>query len=231
MQTASVFGRRYDIGTGYIFAYSEDDGATFGTWDGSSDLFANLFPVPTATESPLEETSNAEYSDLTIEATGPGIHKRYLSGESPTLSFRAYATDEGLKFFSPTGTASAGFSRRPKTKEYTIWIVPEQLFATYNANGKPDYTSDITYVGGEFLKDGEPLTTEDQELVDLSRIYWKVQADRMSAPFNSADGGSAVTDVTLQVLQDFNKPDGCQLVLAVSEIADFPELDLEGTGS
>lgn len=232
MQSASVFGRRYDIGKALIFAYSEDDGGTFGVWDGATDMFANMAQVPTGTESPLEETSNAEYSDLTIEDTGPAIHKRYLSGESPTLSLRAYATDAGLTFFSPTGTASSGFSRRPLTKNYTIWVVPEQLFATYDANGKPDYTAEITYVGGVFLKDGEALTTEEQELANLSRIYWKVQADRLSAPYNSENGGSAVADVTLQVLQDFTKPEGCQLVLAVSELDDFEyDLDIEGTGS
>lgn len=228
MQSASVFSRRYDIGKALIFAYSEDAGATYGVWDGSTNLFDNMVQVPTGTESPLEETSNAEYSDLTIEDTGPAIHKRYLSGESPTLSFSAYATPAGLSFFSPTGTASSGFSRRPLTKNYTLWVVPEQLFATYDANGKPDYTAVITFSGGVFLKDSVALTTEEQRLADLSRLYWQVQADRLSAPFNSEDGGKALADVTLQVLQDFSKPEGCQLVLALSELDDFEyELNLE----
>jgi hypothetical protein len=231
MQIADVTGRRYDIGKALIFAYTEDDGVSFKTWDGSGNFFENL-RQKAGTESPVSESPNSEYSDLVIEDTGPAIHKRYMTGESPTLTLNVYATDEAITFFSPTGTASAGFTRRPLVKEYSLWVVPEQLFATYNPNGKPDFTADITFTGGVFLKDGDPLTVDEQELADVSRIYWRVHSERLVPPFDSADGGNARAEVTLQVMQDFTKPDGCQLYLSLSEMDDYEyELDFEGAGS
>jgi hypothetical protein len=213
---------RYDIGRAAIF-YAP-------TWDGSSDLFAAMEPFG-YTEGPLEIEANEEYSDLTLEVTGPAILKRYLSGESPSFELGVFPTPEVMARFSPTGRASAGTMRRNLVQTHTLWIGAEELFLADDGTGRKVQVP-FTYSGGVFLKDGEALTVEEQELADMSILMWKVQVGRIAPRYAHEDGGKSLRTVPFQVLQDLTKPDGCQLYLVMSEMDDYEyDLDLEGAGS
>jgi hypothetical protein len=225
MQLTDLTTQRYDIGKAAILAYSEDAGTTFGEWDGTSNLFDGLVHIGT-TEGPIDIEPNSEYSDLTIEETGPAILKRYLSGESPSFEIGVFPTPAQMKAFSPTGTASAGYTRRPLAQAKTIWVVPQELFLSYSAAGVPSEEA-ITYLAGAFLKDGSALTDEEQELVDMSILIWKAQFGRLTPMFQHEDGGKSLKNVPIQVMQDFTKPNGCQLYLVMSEADDYAAIDFE----
>jgi hypothetical protein len=224
MDLKALNAQRYDIGKAAVLAYSADAGATFGEWDGADNLFTKLVHIGT-TDGPVDVESNPEYSDLTIEASGPAILKRYLSGESPSFDLGLYPSPEQMAAFSPTGTASAGYERRPIASVKTLWIVAQELFIAYT-DGKPSIVP-VTYSAGAFLKDGAALTAAEQELVDMSILIWKAQFGRLTPRYAHEDGGKSLKTVPVQVLQDFDKPDGCQLYLAMGEEADFPTLDFE----
>src|SRR5690606_24372402 len=82
------------------------------------------------TEGPIEPVANTEYMDLTLpELTGPAIHQRYVTGESPQVQMSLLVADpDVLDILSPVGSASGGYWRRRKVTEYTLVIFPEDLF-------------------------------------------------------------------------------------------------------
>jgi hypothetical protein len=222
MELKNISEERFDIGRAAILRAPH--------WDGSSDLFAAMEHIGT-TEGPVEIEPNEEYSDLTIEVTGPAILKRYLSGESPSFDLGVFPDPEKMALFSPTGTASSGVTRRRLVTSHTLWVVAEELFLADDGTGK-FVEVPITFAGGVFLKDGAALTTAEQELVDMSILVWKAQFGRMAPRYAHEDGGKSLRTVSVQVLQDLDKPEGCQLILALAELDDYEyDLDLEGAGS
>lgn len=229
MDLQNLAAQRFDIGKAAIFAYSEDAGVTYTEWDPTVDLFPSMYHIGT-TEGPVEIAANDEYSDLKVEDTGPAILKRYLSGENPSFEMGVFPDPTQVQAFSPTGTASAGFQRRPLVKTQTLWIVPEQLFMAYT-DGVPSevavtYTATGSPLVQSFKKDGTALTAAEQELVDMSVLIWKAQFGRLTPRYSHEDGGKSLRSVPVTILQDFDKPNGAQLYLTLSELADFPTLDL-----
>jgi hypothetical protein len=233
MQARSMGSQKYDIGKALVFAYSEDSGGDwatavangFGVWNTSKNLFSDLVHLGT-TEGPVEYEANETFSDLTIEDTGPAIHESYLEGENVTFDLGLFPVPELIKALSPTGTASAGFELRPLANRMTMWIVPQRLFIVYTANVPSKVP--VTFSGGVFLKDGEALDTEAQRMLDSSRLFWKVRPGRLSERLSSEDGGKSLVTTTMTGMQDFDKPNGCQIYLHLSEIDDYEyELDFE----
>ena len=233
MELRALSAQKYDIGKCVVFAYSEDsagdaaaaEAAGYGEWNTAKNLFDDLVHIGT-TEGAVEIAANEEFSDLTIEDTGPAILKSYLSGESPSFELGLFPNPAQMKAFSPTGTASAGYQRRPLASTKTLWIVPEQLFLEYTANVPAEVA--VTFAAGVFLKNAGALSTEDQRLVDSSILIWKARFGRLTPKFAHEDGGKSLTSVPVTVLQDFAKPNGCQLYLSLSELDDYEyTLDLE----
>src|SRR5690606_28633920 len=134
----------------------------------------------------------------------------------PTFDLGIYPDPTKMAVFSPTGTASAGVMRRQLARVHTLWIVAEELFLASDANGRTVEKA-ITFVGGEFLKDGQPLTDEEQELVDMSLIIWKARFGRATPRYAHEDGGKSLRTVPVAILQDMNRENGAQLWLAGSE--------------
>ena len=233
MDLRSLSAQKYDIGKAAVLAYSEDsagDAATaeaagYGEWNTAKNLFVDLVHIGT-TEGPVEIAANEVFSDLTIEDTGPAVLKSYLSGESPSFELGLFPNPAAMKAFSPTGTASAGFELRPLVNTITLLIVPAELFNEYT-NNVPARVA-VTYTGGSFLKDGGALTTEEQRLLDSGLLIWKARFGRLTPRFAHEDGGKSLRNVPVTVMQDFEKPNGCQLYLHLSEIDDYDyELDFE----
>lgn len=217
-----VATQRYDIGRAAIFVYgTEVNGIiTPAAWDESDPLFPGMIHIGN-TEGAVEITMNPEYSELTLpETSGPAAIRRYLSGERPEFTIGIFPTPKSMKLFSPTNRGSAGQQRRRRVKEALIWIVPEEIFLgedeDLNVVELP-----ITYLGGQFLKDGEPLDDDDQELMDMSLLIWRADFGRATPVYRHEDGGKSLREVPVMCQQDFTKPDGCQLYLMMEEADEF----------
>lgn len=224
MDLKDVAAQRYDIGRSAIFVFGSLSGDRIvpAVWDGSEDLFGagNMHHIGN-TEGAVDIAPNPEYSELTLpETSGPAALKRYLSGERPTFTIGVFPNPDNLSVFSPTGRASAGVQRRRRVRESTLWIVPEELFLKTEADGDVVEVA-VTYNGTIFQKDGQALTAEEQELLDMSILIWRADFTRATPVFRHEDGGKSLREVEVNIQQDFTKPDGCQLWLAVGESADF----------
>lgn len=222
MELKDISTERFDIGRAAIFSHGEVDEygvATYSVWDGTTDLFANMVHIGT-TEGEINIEANEEYSDLTIEVTGPAILKRCLAGESPSFEVGLFPDPDKMRAFSPTGTASSGTSRRRIATRHTLWIVPEELFLADDGTGK-FVEVPVTYVGGEWLKDGAALTAAEQELLEMSSLIWQAQFGRLTARYNHDEGGKSLKTLPVQVLQDLTQPEGCQLILVMAEADEF----------
>jgi len=221
MDLINVSAQKYDIGKCAIFFYDPDSDGVGGVWDESGDLFALMTHIGT-TEGEVNPEMNPEYSELTLpETSGPAALKRYLAGERPSFTVGVFPDPDKLRLFSPTGTGSAGQVFRRRVKEYTLWIVAQELFL------KPDAVTGIvgavpvTYNGVNFLKAGLPLTAEEQSLIDLSMLCWRADFERVTPRYQHDEGGKSLKEITVTIQQDFTKPDGCQLFLVVGEAVDF----------
>lgn len=217
-----VATQRYDIGRAAIFVYgTESNGLiTRAEWDESDPLFPGMIHIGN-TEGAIEFEMNTEYSELTLpETSGPAAIKRYLTGHKPQFTIGVFPTANGMKFFSPTGKGSAGQQRRRRVKENLLWIVPEEVYLGEDVNGNV-VELPLTYSGGAFLKDGDPLTDEEQELIDLSLLIWRADFEQLTPTYRHEDGGKSLKEVNVMVQQDFTKPDGAQLWLLLEEAADF----------
>jgi hypothetical protein len=219
MEPLAALEQRYDIGRGLIF-YRD-------AWNGEGSVWTGMEHLGD-TVGGIKIEPNPEYSNLTVnELFGPAILKRYFKGMAPTIPLTVFPTPDKIGVISPTGFGSAGAERQRLTKEYTLWIVPEALFMKADANGFQQRV-DVTWAGGVFLKDGDPLTDAEQELADLSYLIWRGDFEPLTPAMMDENGGYAGTEVNLSVQQQFIMQDGCQLYLLLGELALFTELDLDG---
>lgn len=230
MLLRAASAQKYDIGRVAIWGIP-------GGWDTTQPFFTE--PVDPDdlteygirhygnTEGPVDPAGNPEYSNLTIESSGPGILKRYFSGAAPTVDIGVFPDVNKLKLFSPTGTGSIGRSRRSLAYYHTLWLVAEELFIKYTA-GQPEEVA-VTFNGATntFLKDGQALSADDQHRLDTSIIIWKADFTPLLPVWRHEDGGKSLKTTTLNVQQDFTKPEGCQLYMMMSELADFAAIDLD----
>ena len=224
MELREVATQRYDIGRCAIFLFGTlvDGVIVPDVWEEDTPLFedASMHHIGN-TEGAVDIEPNTEYSELTLpETSGPAAIKRYLTGDRPQFELGVFPNPELIKVFSPTGRGSAGQQRRRRVQEGTLWIVPEELFLAPDANGNMVEVP-VTYNGSAFLKDGDALTDEEQELMDMSMLCWRTDYSRLAPIFRHEDGGKALKQVTVMMQQDFTKPDGCQIYLMMGEAVGF----------
>lgn len=225
MELNDLRDQTYDIGKCAVF-YADP------VWDGTTNLFAAGGPLTFlgAMEGPVKFAPNPEYSNLTIpEQLGPGILKRYITGNNPTATFGMFPDLAQMKVVSPTGVASLGHERQRLTRALTLWIVPERLFLKNDANGF-SVKVPVVMVAGVFLKDGLALTAEEQAMIDISCIVWKGDFTPLTPNFAHADGGKSLTEVDLTAQVDLSRPEGCNQVLVLGEaLGDYKvfEIDFE----
>ena len=191
------------IGRGSVF-YGDQ-------WDGTGAIELTHLGD---TEGEISMERNDEYSDMRLpELTGPAVHDRFYSGEDPQVTIPLYLADPSLRaIISPTGSASAGYERRRRVKEYTLWIVPEEFLfdAALNA-GDGGYGTVTIAPTGIWQVGGVALTARAQELLGLGVWLWRGHFQMPNFAFRHEDAGKAVDPVTFQVMQDLSKPDGHQL--------------------
>jgi hypothetical protein len=230
MELRDVAAQKYDIGRMAMFTHGELDletGVITPTpWDGTVPVFDDMQHIGN-TEGAVDPETNPDYSELTLQETsGPAALKRYLTGERPTFSIGIFPDPKNLRLFSPTGLGSAGQRRRRRVREHLLWIVPEELFLGEDENGNTVEVP-VTWEDGDFLKDGDPLTEEEEFYVAMSMLIWRADFGRATPRYSHEDGGKSLREVEVTVQQDFTRPDGCQLYLMVGEAALF-DIELDG---
>lgn len=223
MQLNDLRDQTYDIGKCAVFYCNP-------VWDGLSNLFASGGPLIYlgAMQGAVKFAPNPVYSDLTVpEALGPGILKRYITGNNPTAEVGLFPDLEQMKVVSPTGVASLGHERQRLVKSLTLWVVPERLFLKPDANGF-ERKVPVVMVAGEFLKDGLALTAEEQALVDISALCWKADFAPLTPNFAQEEGGRSLTNVALTCQVDLTRPEGCNQVLVLGEaLGDYKTFDID----
>lgn len=222
MQLQAILDQLYAIGRGAVIRSPY--------WDGSNNFF-NIASHIGNTEGAMNLEPNEEYSQLKLpENTGPGILEEYETGAAPTFELGIFPSPDTLAIFSSTGSPSGGNRRQRKTKKHTLWIVPEQLFIKSNPTTGVDEEVEVTLSGGNWTKDGQPFTADDQALFDMSIFLWKARFGRSMPVYRHEDAGKSLRTVAVQVLVDTGKPDGHMLWTMGSDLADS-DIDLEGSYS
>jgi hypothetical protein len=200
MELKNISEERFDIGRAAILRAPH--------WDGSDDLFAAMEHIGT-TEGPVEIEPNEEYSDLTIEVTGPAILKRYLSGESPSFDLGVFPDPEKMALFSPTGTASSGVTRRRLVRRTRSGSWPRScswpMTAPASSSRCPSPSRRRVPEGRGGADRGRAGTGGHVH----PRLEGAVRPD--GAPLRPRGRRQVAPHRSVQVLQDLDKPDGCQL--------------------
>ena len=163
------------------------------------------------TEGDIEIAANEEYSDLTLpELTGPAIHERYVTGENPQVTLPMYVADADLRaILSPDGTAHGGNWRQRAVTEYTLVIIPEEVFIEANTSANLVYTN--TAGVGAWTVGGDAATAAQLALLDLSIWFWRGHFTKAMPIYRHGDAGKAVQSVTFQSMFNQSMPDGHHL--------------------
>jgi len=189
------------IGRGSVFY---DTGAFAFAAGGTDVTFTHL--GDTEGEIPIE--ANDEYSALTLpELTGPAPHEKFISGQAPVVTMPLYAADAALRAItSPTGSASGGFQRRRSVTEYTLAIIPEQVFIEANAQAQLTYDKVAAWQVG-----GDAASAAQLALLDLSIWFWRGHFTVTMPIYRHEDGGKVVQEVEFHAMHNGSMPDGHHL--------------------
>lgn len=165
-------------------------------WDGTTKLQDTLTHLGD-TEGEITLAPNDEYSDLELpELTGPAKHERYLSGLDPVLSLPLYLADPDIRaILTPSGSGSAGYQRQRAVDEYTLWIVPEQLFIESNVQAAVDFTTGVGWTVG-----GDAATAAQEALIAQSIWAWRGHFTFAPLAFRHEDAGKAVDTVEFHLM-------------------------------
>jgi hypothetical protein len=183
-------------------------------WDFASDLTAALAHLAD-TEGNIVINTNAELAKLTLpELSGPAAIEVDYTGEDPVITVPMYLTDpEAEAIITPSGTRSAGRSRRSSPAEHTIVIIPEGVFLR---DPDPDGIVEagvLTYSGAAWLLDGSPIGAAREVLLSSSFWLWRAVFNRPPRTFfgGSGDARKQIHEVTIQSMQSPLAPEGHRL--------------------
>lgn len=173
--------------------------------DESADLELSHVGV---TEEPIQAEPNDEYNTLTLpEHTGPAPIQRYYMGEAPILTFNLIAADQAsFDLMSPSGHRGAGYQAPIAVVEKTLALIPTDAIMENNIRATLAYTT-----AGGWTVGGDAATAAQLALIDVSMWFWRVHFKRGGPLFTHDEGGKAIIPVTVEVMQDFNRPQGDQL--------------------
>ncbi len=206
LSLVSVAAVRATYGRGVVF-YSP-------RWDPNEGTFA--MSQLGVTEGDIVVTPQSSVAGLTLpELTGPAKHEIDYLGEDPKVEIPLYLADPALiAICSPSGSAHAGRSRRGPVKEYTLLVLPEALFLTDDAEGIVDDTHVLSFDGaGVWTISGQPLTSAQQALLDVSFWLWRAFFDRPPRAFRGGAGDAKknIEKVSLATLHHPDMPEGHHL--------------------
>jgi hypothetical protein len=154
---------------------------------------------------------NDEYSELTLpEETGPVAHAKYLSGYAPVVTIPLIAADDGLRaIVSPTGSAHGGYEGRLAVTEYTLVIIPYEVFI--EANEKEALVFTNTAGTGAWTVGGDAATAAQLALLDLSIWFWRGHFTATPPMYKHEDGGKVIQQVQFHAMHNGSMPNGHKL--------------------
>ena len=160
------------------------------------------------TEGDIQIAANEAYNELTLpELTGPAKHERYVSGEDPVVTLPGYAADASLRdILSPLGSASGGHFRQRPVTEYSLVLIPEQVFIESNAQVALGYTA-----AGGWTVGGDAASAAQLALLDLSIWFWRGHFTRALPQYRHAEGGKVIESISYQAMFNGDMPDGHRL--------------------
>ena len=172
-----------------------------GAYAGSGTDLALTYLGDTEGEITVEE--NAEFAELTTpELTGPIARDKYLEGIKPVITLPLLAGDPLLDIVvNPTGAASGsqggGFERHQAVTEYTLVIIPEEVFIESNAPAALGYTTVADWTVG-----GDMATAAQLALLDKAIFFWRGHFEALTPRYNHADGGKLITEVIFHAMHN-----------------------------
>jgi hypothetical protein len=163
------------------------------------------------TEGEIGIELNEEYSAMTLpELTGSAMHNRYIAGESPVVTIPLYVADPALRaIVSPTGSASGGYMRRRAVTEYTLVLIPEEVFIEGNAQVALAGTNTAGTMA--WTVGGDAATAAQLSLLGNSIWFWRGHFTKAAPIYKHEDGGKVVQSISFQSLYNTSMPDGHKL--------------------
>lgn len=160
------------------------------------------------TEGEISVEPNDEYSELTLpELTGPAPHEKYVAGGAPQVTIPLYTASPSVRaILSPTGSASGGYQRRRAVTEYTLVLIPEDLFIEADAQVAVGYTT-----AGGWTVGGDAATTAQLALLDQAIWFWRGHFERSMPMYRHEDGGKAIDEIIFHSMHNGDMPDGHHL--------------------
>lgn len=213
------------IGRGVVF-YAVDDVGEPERWSPGTPLrLAHLGD----TEGDIVCQTNPGMEGLTTpELTGPAVHEMDYTGENPVYEMPFYLVDPIQRsLISPTGTSSAGRSRRSAPLEHTLVIFPEALFLKVDADRIPQRVQ-LEHASGAWAKDGDALGAHDLALLDNTVWQWRGCFNRPPRSFKGGAGEARknIETASFQGLHHNDMPEGHKLY-TIGNPDDF-DIDIDG---
>lgn len=175
------------------------------------------------TEGEIEPDVETEYSELVLEELGGGPREKDVQNETITLEIPLFLADpELLPVISPTGSASAGYSRPRGVYERTLVIFPERLLVADDGTRK-----ELTYSTGDgWQLDSESLSEDEERLLGLSLWVWRGHFDRQLPAWRADEHGKVVRPCTFMGMHQSAMPEGNMLYT----VGDPGDEDIDITG-
>jgi hypothetical protein len=206
-------------------------GVVFGRpyWDGSEPIEgsgASALVHLADTEGKIVLTPNETYGHIRMDEQRGGAKLRtWVKGQEPSIALPVFLADPAAReFFTPRGTASAGFKRWRPPLYKTLVLAPEDLMwdevtGTYR---------DLVHTGnGVFTIGGSAPTTRQELMIEKIVYLWKCYSESAPLSFGTEQDGREMETVTLQVCPDLSKPDGHELYTWGRDLASST-IDIEG---
>lgn len=225
MEIGNLRDRKYDVGNCAIFV-------AYPAWDGTTNLFADGGPLRWlgAKKGRIQWAPNPGYSELKVEEQlGDAALKRIFTGTRPTTTFNLYADLEVMQDVSPTGVASLGIESPELAKLLTVWCAPELLFKKRNPSTGRMENVPVILDAGVWKKGGVAIAadSEDERLLYMSDLAWKVDFTPLMTPFQFEEGGVALAEVEAVAQVDLDRPAGCNQILKLGEaFGEYKKFDI-----
>lgn len=202
MQLGDLDTTVFSIGKGAVF-YAD-------AWDFDSNLYTSLDFLG-FTEGPVSVEMNETFNELTLpEYTGDAPHKRFVQGEAPVATIPLFTADPALRaILSPTGGASGGRRRQQPVKEYTLVVLPEELFL----DPATDFQEDLVLAanGTSWTLGGVALSAEKDRLLNQAVWLWRGAFTKPPIRYQHEEGGKSVDEVTFSTMYQVAAPNGHRL--------------------
>lgn len=163
------------------------------------------------TEGEISIELNDSYSTLTLpEETGAAPHQAYLEGMAPVVTIPLIAADDALRaIVSPSGSAHGGYDGRRAVTEYTLAIIPQEVFI--EANAKVALALTNTAGTPAWTVGGDAATAAQLALLDLSIFFWRGYFTATPPMYKHEDGGKVVQQVQFHAMYNSSMPNGHKL--------------------